>query len=79
METYKGKINEFVDWVSGIDSLTGESVTGGLQVSGSSIRQLLQKKLSAPFYMFEDTANNRYRMFSSEDAYALWRENPTDN
>ena len=29
--------------------------------------------------MFEDRANNRYRMFSSEDAYAAWRENPMDN
>lgn len=29
--------------------------------------------------MFEDTANNKYRMFSSEDAFAMWRENPTDN
>ena len=29
--------------------------------------------------MFEDTANNKYRMFSSEDAYAMWKENPTDN
>lgn len=29
--------------------------------------------------MFEDTANNKYRMFSSEDAYAIWKENPTDN
>jgi len=29
--------------------------------------------------MFEDKSNNRYRMFSSEDAYAIWKENPTDN
>lgn len=29
--------------------------------------------------MYEDVANNRYRMFSSEDAYAIWKENPTDN
>jgi hypothetical protein len=29
--------------------------------------------------MFEDTANNKYRMFSSEDAYVAWKENPTDN
>ena len=29
--------------------------------------------------MFEDTANNKYRMFSSEDAYGVWKENPTDN
>ena len=29
--------------------------------------------------MFEDKSNNKYRMFSSEDAYAIWKENPTDN
>ena len=79
MDLYNGKINEFVDWVSGRNTLTGAAVTGGLQVSGGSIRDLLQRKLKDPFYMFEDTANNRYRMFSSEDAYAIWKENPSDN
>ena len=79
MDLYTGKINEFVDWVSGQNQLTGGSATGGLQVSGGSIRELLQRKLKEPFYMFEDTANNKYRMFSSEDAYAMWKENPTDN
>lgn len=29
--------------------------------------------------MYEDVANNRYRMFSSEDSFAIWKENPTDN
>ena len=29
--------------------------------------------------MHEDAANNKYRMFSSEDAYAIWKENPADN
>jgi hypothetical protein len=29
--------------------------------------------------MYEDVANNRYRMFSSEEAYAFWKENPSDN
>jgi len=29
--------------------------------------------------MYEDIANNRYRMFSSEEAYAFWKENPSDN
>lgn len=79
MELYNGKINEFVDWVSGRDELTGLNSTGGLQVSGGSIRDLLQRKLKEPFYMFEDKANNKYRMFSSEDSYAAWKENPTDN
>lgn len=79
MDLYTGKINEYVDWVSGRNELTGASSTGGLQVSGASIRDLLQRKLKQPFYMFEDTANNKYRMFSSEDAYGVWKENPTDN
>ena len=79
MDLYNGKINEFVDWVDGTDSLTGNSVTGGLQVSGGSIRQLIQNKLKNPFYMYEDTSNNKYRMFSSADAFAIWKENPIEN
>ena len=77
--TYNGKINEFVDWVTGKNDITGATSTGGLQVSGGAIRDLLQRKLKEPFYMFEDKSNNKYRMFSSEDAYAIWKENPTDN
>ena len=76
MDLYTGKINEFVDWVSGKNTLTG---VGDTPISGGSIRDLLQRKLKQPFYMHEDTANNKYRMFSSEDAYAVWKENPTDN
>lgn len=79
MDLYTGKINEFVDWKTGVNSFTGANATGGLQVSGGSIRELLQKKLKTPFYMYEDVANNRYRMFSSEDSFAIWKENPTDN
>jgi hypothetical protein len=30
MDLYNGKINEFVDWVSGINEITGLSTTGGL-------------------------------------------------
>lgn len=29
--------------------------------------------------MYEDVAQNRYRMFSSAAAYAKWSENPSDN
>jgi len=79
MDLYTGKINEFVDWVTGKHSFTGQSITDGLPVSGGSIRELIQNKLKTPFYMHEDKANNRYRMFSSEDAFAMWKENPTDN
>ena len=79
MNTYTDPINEFVDWVSGENVWTGENVTGGLPVSGGSIRQLLQSRLRNPFVLKEDIANNLYRMFSSETAYQLWLENPSDN
>ena len=39
-ELYTQKIDEFVDWVSGENSFTGENVTGGLKVSGGKIREL---------------------------------------
>jgi hypothetical protein len=35
MDLYNGKINEFVDWVSGENTFTGENVTGGLKVAGA--------------------------------------------
>lgn len=38
INTYKGSINEFTDWVSGINSITETNVTDNLPVSGSSIR-----------------------------------------
>jgi hypothetical protein len=50
-----------------------------MQVSGASIRQLLQSRMKEPFVMKEDPTNNKYRMFSSEEAYAMWLENPADN
>lgn len=79
MELYNGKINEFIDWNTGKNTFTGSNATGGLQVSGGSIRELLQSRLKEPFFMVEDPTNNKYRMFSSRDSYALWSENPTDN
>jgi len=30
MDLYNGKINEFVDWVSGKNEITGATATGGL-------------------------------------------------
>lgn len=30
MDLYNGKINEFVDWIDGTSSITGNSVTDGL-------------------------------------------------
>lgn len=72
METYTGKINEFVDWVTGVDSFTESNVTNNLPVSGSSIRQLLQNKLKTPFVSYEDKSAGLFRLFSSEDAKAQW-------
>jgi hypothetical protein len=42
-ELYTGIINEFVDWVTGIDTDTGTHVDPetGKRVSGESIRNLL--------------------------------------
>ena len=77
-QTYKGKINEFVDWITGDNEITGQNQTDGLKVSGGSIRDLLHDRLKSPFVMKEDVDNNLYRMFSSEDAYQLWLENPSD-
>ena len=78
-ELYTGKIDEFVDWRSGKNSFNGQDITEGKKVSGWSIRELLQEKLKTPIYVKEDTTNNLYRIFSSEKAYTLWAENPSDN
>lgn len=41
-ELYRGVINEFVDWVTGIDSKTQEHVDTELrQIAGGAIRELL--------------------------------------
>lgn len=72
METYTGKINEFVDWVTGIDSLSETNVTNNLPVSGGSIRQLLQDRLKTPFVTYEDKNAGLFRLFSSEDAKQQW-------
>lgn len=76
---YNESINEFINWKTGQNTFTGDDTTGGLKVSGKSIRELLQDRLQHPFVMKEDVANNKYRMFSSETAYQLWLENPSDN
>jgi hypothetical protein len=44
MDLYNEKINEFIDWVSGINSVTGNTISGVDQdhpISGKSIRELL--------------------------------------
>ena len=78
-ELYNGKINEFVDWITGENTFTGQQVTNGQKVSGGSIRDLLQEKLKYPIVVEEDEKNNLYRFFSSETAKSLFHENPSDN
>lgn len=72
-------INEFIDWTSGANTYTGVSPSEPTQVSGRAIRELLQNRLKTPFVVKPDDTNNKYRMFSSEEAYQLWSENPSDN
>ena len=76
---YEGKINEFVDWVSGENVFTGRPATDGLSVSGGSIRELLQDRLRNPLVVDEDQTQNLYRFFSSDTAKDLYYENPSDN
>ena len=77
METYQGKINEFVDWVSGVNSITGNTISGVDQdhpISGKSIRELLQEKLKTPFVTDKDDDAGQIRFFSSEAAKTLWQQ-----
>jgi len=38
MDLYNGKINEFIDWLTGDNIITGQNETDQLKVSGGSIR-----------------------------------------
>lgn len=76
-QTYDQPIDEFVDWVTGIDSLSGEDVTGGLKVKGQRIRELLQDKLKKPVYLFENNRLGKYQLFSSEEAKSIYDSDPT--
>ena len=71
-DLYTEDITEFIDWITGKNILTDTDVTGGLSVSGGSIRRLLRDKLRVPFVSFEDVENNLYRIFSSKTAKELW-------
>ena len=76
MDLYNEKINEFTDWVSGENSLTGGNDTSNLPVSGRRIRELLQEKLKKPIFIYRDTNAHLYRVFSSSDAYRAWEKDP---
>lgn len=76
METYKGNINEFVDWTTGVNSATGnkmDEVSSDNPISGKSIRELIQKHLQTPFITEEDDVAGKIRFFSSEEAKNLWK------
>ena len=77
METYQGKINEFVDWTSGVNSITGNVISGVDEqhpISGKSIRELVQDKLKTPFITYRDDAGGYIRFFSSEAAKSAWEQ-----
>lgn len=71
-ETYNQKINEFVDWVTGKHLITGDDVTGGLQVSGGRIRELLQERLQMPVYLYENRQIGKYQIFASPEAQQIY-------
>ena len=67
METYKGTINEYIDWTTGIDSITGNRVSGVTEetpISGKSIRELLQSHIKTPFVTYKDDKGGYIRFFS---------------
>ena len=78
MELYDQKINEFVDWVSGNNKLTGRNVTENMKPSGKVIRELLQDRLQSPIFIpskdnYEGYVEDGYwRIFSSKEAYSEW-------
>ena len=78
-QLWNEKINEFVDWVSGDNSLTGGNDTGGLPVSGARIRELLQSKLKSPVHVEKYKDEHLYRIFSSEDAKEAWERTKDDS
>ena len=67
METYDVDVDEFVDWITGIDSFTGRNVTGGKPVSGRAIRKLIQDRLRKPITVYNDP-KGLYRLFPSQSA-----------
>lgn len=70
-------LNEFVDWVDGVNSITGTATSGvdeENKISGKSIRDLIQNKLKVPFVTNEaDLNKDKIYFFSSEYAKNLWK------
>lgn len=72
METYQGQINEFINWITGVDSRSNLNTTQGLPVSGKAIRELIQNHLLKPFIKYDDVSGGQYIFFSSEEAKNEW-------
>ena len=71
--TYDEAIDEFTDWLTCRNDLTGVSVSGeDMPASGASIRTLIRSKLKVPFVTHEDVTDNKIYFFSSERAKQLW-------
>ena len=69
MALFQGELNEFIDWISKRDVLTNRStIPSSDEISGLSIRNLLQTHLRKPFYVHVDTENNKKLLFSSEES-----------
>ena len=77
MDLYNGKINEYVDWVTGqereFEEASTVSQTDGLAASGSSIRDLLQTRLQHPIVVIPDEDAGLNRIFSSNAAFRKWQ------
>ena len=69
MELFNEKINEFVNWQTCRNELTGVSLSGeDMPASGGSIRGVIQDHMKVPFVTYEDSEDNKIYFFSSEDA-----------
>lgn len=74
MELFNEKINEFVNWQTCRNELTGVSLSGeDMPASGGSIRGVIQDHMKVPFVTYEDSEDNKIYFFSSEDAKQLWK------
>ena len=76
IETSDVEINEYVDWTTGINEITGARVQGiddNTKISGKAIRRFIQKKLQNPFVTEADSTAGKIRFFSSEATKNLYK------
>lgn len=71
--SYDEQIDEFTDWLTCRNELTGVSVSGeDMPASGASIRQVIREHIKRPFITYEDITDNKIYFFSSNRAKDLW-------